>query len=410
MAEAAGLAVARTTGSVNTVAVSELISKLRELLPEIRSRAASGDREGKFPHEDLALLASHGFLALDVPAEHGGMGAGIFTDIEICRSLAKANSSTAQVFFVHTVGVRTIAELGNIEQQRRYFGEIRDRRTRIGVAASEPGVHVYDWKANFNPVSGGYLLNGTKHFCTGHEAADYIQVFAVLADSASLPEGVMLAMVPKSAQGLHPRDDWDAMGQRQTASGTIDFNDVFVPERDVLGEPGAILRKSPSLFGLYYQSVFSAIYAGIAEGAFDAALDYVRTQARPWPSAGIKTAVEDPYVLQHAGEMAASIEAAKALLERAGKAIEAAAAGMITRGQASVAIAQAKVVATNAALMTTSMLFQICGARSSYRSSDFDRYWRNARTLTLHDPVDYKLQEIGRYCIAGTEPVVGFYS
>jgi alkylation response protein AidB-like acyl-CoA dehydrogenase len=400
------VAVTRNRGIVDDA----IVARVRELLPAISSRAVSGDRDGKLPREDLALLKENGFMALDVPAEMGGMGAGIATDIQVCRELATANSSTAQVFFVHTVGVRTIGELGSAEQAKRYFEETCRRRIRIGVAASEPGIHVYDWKAKFTPAAGGFRLNGTKHFCTGHEDADYIQVFAVLEGSPSLVEGVMLAMVPMDAEGVVPHGDWDAMGQRQTSSGTIDFKNVFVPERDVLGQPGAILQVSPSLFGLYYQSIFSAIYTGIAEGALAAAVDYLRNRARPWPSAGVGTATDDPYVLQHVGEMATGIEAAKALLISAGEAVEAAAAREISRGQASVTVARAKVASTNAALHTTNVLFQICGARASYRSLGLDRFWRNARTLTLHDPVDYKLQEIGRYIVNGVEPPVAFYS
>jgi len=404
-----GSAVPSAPGSTGAVD-AKLLAKLHELLPEIRARAIRGDQEGGYPREDMELLARHGFMLLDVPEAWGGTEAKISTDIQVCRELATVNSSTAQIFFVHSVGVRTITEIGNREQQTRYFGEIRDRAARIGVAASEPGTHVYDWKARFTPVSGGYRLNGAKHFCTGHEFADYIQVFAVVEGSASLPEGVMLAMVPTNAKGVHARGDWNAMGQRQTSSGSIDFTDVFIPERDVLGPPGAILSKSPSLFGLYYQVIFSAIYTGIAEGALAEALEYVRRQARPWPTSGVNAAVKDPYILQHVGEMSASVQAAKTLLERAGRMIESAALGAISRGQASVAVADAKVVSTNAALLVTNLLFQICGARSSYRTFGFDRFWRNARTLTLHDPLDYKLREIGDYCLNGAEPPVGFYS
>jgi alkylation response protein AidB-like acyl-CoA dehydrogenase len=387
-----------------------ILAKVRSLREEIRSRAAEGDRENRFPYEDLALLKGHGLFALAVPREYGGLGATIALCNEVYRELAKANSSTAQVFFVHTVCALLVRIMGSHEQQARFFREIVDRGARIGVAASEPGIHVFDWRGKLAPTNGGYLLNGVKHFCTGHEGAELIQVFAILEGSPSLAEGVLVCMAPSKQEGITLHNDWDAMGQRQTSSGTITFRNVFVHEEDVLGKPGEVLSMSPSLFAPYYQSGFAAIYTGIAEGAYEAALEYVRHQTRPWPLADVDAAVKDPYIAKCFGEMRVKIDSAKVLLERASAAIDAAGERLVSRGEAAIATSIVKVAATEAALEVTHKIFQVCGARSTYRKFGFDRYWRDARTLTLHDPVDWKIHEVGVYDLTGTEPPVGFYT
>ena len=218
-----------------------------------------------------------------------------------------------------------------------------------------------------------------------------------------------MCMVPLNQDGVTIHHDWDAMGQRETGSGSVSFQDVFVPEDDVIGEPGAALRP-PALTGLYFQSAFTAIYIGIAEAAFEAALDYIRTQTRPWPWAGIERAADDLYIQHHLGVLRARIDGAKLLLDAASAALEAAAEGRGPRAEASVTTGKAKFLATEAALQMTNTLFQICGARSTYTKFGFDRFWRDARTLTLTDPIDHKLREIGKYYLLKEDPPVTFYS
>jgi alkylation response protein AidB-like acyl-CoA dehydrogenase len=388
----------------------DMIATVRSLAGEIRSRVSEGDMEGRFPYEEMELLKRHGLLGLAVPIEFGGLGGKTRMVNEACRELAKANGSVAQIFFVHSVATQIIAQIGNGEQRDRFFAEVVKRGARIGNASSEPGATVQDWSSKLAPASGGFLLNGVKHFCTGHEGAEFILVAAIVEGALSLGEGVLMCLVPRGAEGVTLHNDWNVMGQRQTASGTVTFRGVFVPEKNALGRPGELLKKSPSLFGPYFQSSLAAIYVGIAEGAYEAALEYVRTETRPWPSAGVDAAVKDPYVQQHVGEMRVRIEGAKLLVERASLVIENAAEGRATRAEASIASAHAKVASTEVALEVTSRIFQVCGARATYRKFGFDRYWRDARTLTLHDPVDRKLQEIGLYDLMGKEPPVGFYT
>lgn len=393
-----------------------LLSKVRLLCKEhVAKNAARVDKEGRFPEESIEILRREGLLALGVPQEQGGLASrvGLTADLPLLNriylEIAKACSSTSQVLFIHTVAAKTIFEFGGEQLKRLMQKEIIEKGTYVTAASSEPGRTVADYRTAARPVDGGYTLHGTKHFCTGHEGARYLKIAAVIEGASTLEKGLLRCVVPIDQPGIILHHDWDAMGQRGTSSGTITLEGVFVPQSHVLA------REEPtSLYKLFtapvYQTAFSAIYVGIAEAALEAALGYIRTETRPWPTAGADKAVDDPLIQWNIGDLVVQLEAAKLLLMRASNMVMESERGRAPRGQVSIMVAQAKVASTRAALEITNRMFQLCGARSSYSRYGFDRYWRNARTLTLHDPVDQKLREIGKFAVTGEDPLVWFYS
>ena len=385
-------------------------ARIEQVAPGIKERAISGDREGRFPYDDMAALKKAGLFALEVPREEGGLGHNTAQANHVFREIARLNSSTAQVFFVHSVGVRSIPHLASPSQTERYIKAVAEDGARFGVAASEHGKTVMDWNTKMTRVEGGYTLAGTKHFCTGHEGSDYIMVFGVLDTAPSLVEGVIICMVKTVQDGVVLHGDWDAMGQRQTSSGSVTFENVFVSDENIFGEPGSIMKLEPSLWGPYYQSAFSALHMGMAQGALDAAVDYARTKTRPWPSAGVEQASFDPYIQRTVGDLQAKVSAGHMMCDYANEAALHIERGLLDRGEGAVRIAETKVYTTECALDVTSAVFQVCGARATYRKNGIDRFYRSARTMTLHDPVDWKRQEIGNYLLNDTPPMPTFYS
>lgn len=129
-------------------------------------------------------------------------------------------------------------------------------------------------------------------------------------------------------------------------------------------------------------------------------------RARPHFEANVATAVDDPTLIQAAGELAVTVRGAQALLVEAARAVDAATAHLTeeSAAAASVAVAIAKVAAVRASLEASTGLFELGGTRSASVSGNLSRYWRDARTHTLHDPVRWKLQHIGRYTLSGTRP------
>jgi alkylation response protein AidB-like acyl-CoA dehydrogenase len=178
----------------------------------------------------------------------------------------------------------------------------------------------------------------------------------------------------------------------------------------VLVPPAQVCRPwentAESVFTLHGPLGATAILAGVARRAFADMVAYASTRARPWPLAGVERAADDPYVLHRVGRLRTLVDATDVLLERALAALDAAVErpSAEARALASVATSQARAFATTAGLELTGELFQVCGASSTLRSFDLDRHWRNLRTLSLNEPIDYRLRLVGDYWVNGTRP------
>ena len=157
------------------------------------------------------------------------------------------------------------------------------------------------------------------------------------------------------------------------------------------------------------------MYLGIAEGALAASRALTRDRGRAWFLSGVERIEDDPYVLATFGDLYAELEAARHVTEAASVALDRAwdRGDEITaedRGKTAIAIAAAKVTTTRAGLEVTNRLFDATGARATTARLGLDRFWRNLRTHTLHDPVDYKKRDIGRWYLTEAWPAPSFYS
>jgi alkylation response protein AidB-like acyl-CoA dehydrogenase len=166
---------------------------------------------------------------------------------------------------------------------------------------------------------------------------------------------------------------------------------------------------------LIAQLILSNIYLGIAEGAFRATKAYTRSQARRWLTSTAVEQSQDPYALERAGEFWLALEGARLLNDRAATLLDDAwaedeALSHELRGDTAIAIATAKVAAIKGGMDVTTRMFDVMGARSTTGKFGFDRYWRNLRTHSSHDPVDYKLRELGDWALNDVAPVPTFYS
>jgi len=257
---------------------------------------------------------------------------------------------------------------------------------------------------------GGFLINGKKIYTTGAAEADLIAVWAFNPETPGAADnpllGSQLNLLAPWTPGVTIHRDWDALGQRATDSGTITFKDVRTDPAWRGNAPGAL---PPLHASLRYQAGFAAVLIGLGVAALRAAADFVVNRSRPWPSAGVDNAADDPYVRRLTGELAADLAAAYALTLSTGDLLDAFERGEIGRVDVAIPIYAAKSAASRAALRATSEIFALMGTRSVARANGFDRFWRNARTLSLHDPVDWKNAELGRHVLTGWNPPPGLY-
>jgi len=167
-----------------------------------------------------------------------------------------------------------------------------------------------------------------------------------------------------------------------------------------------------SMITVFAQSLLASIHVGVARAALRDAIDYVRARARPWFQSGVDQASDDPFVLAHIGRMQSQLDATVALQDRAYDLMDAVctAPSVEGRGKAIVAASKVKLMSTEVGLEICERLFQVCGASSTVARHGMDRHWRNLRTLSLHDPVDYKARLVGDNAVNGRLPEVSYYT
>jgi len=362
--------------------------------------AAQRDRERRLPRAELDELSKSGLLAVGVPRSYGGAGISNVTLAEVFRLLSKGDPNLGQIPQNHFCFVKSI-ELNGIESQKKFFfDQILDGK-RLGNALSEKDTqHAFDLRTTIHrQLDGSYLINGEKFYTTGALLADWIPVFGIDQENH-----LLIAYVPRDARGLEIRDDWNSMGQRTTASGTTILHDVIVPAEWVL--PHWETYEAPQYFGAYGQIIHVAIDVGIAEGALEDARDFVRRKKRRWLEVNVEKHSEDPFVVERFGELLIKVNASKLMLRRAGEILDIAERELNSdsAAAASVAVAEAKQLASWTALEVTSELFELAGTSATLGDLNLDRHWRNARTHTLHDPARWKTYAVGNYFLNGVKP------
>jgi SfnB family sulfur acquisition oxidoreductase len=378
----------------------EAIEAAQALSDDFAVEAAQRDQDRRLPWRELEHLSASGLLAVTVPRTHGGPDVTPETLAEVFRLLAKADPSIAQIPHSHFVYINVLLEEGSPAQKEFFLAEVLAGK-RIANAQTERNTrHIKDLRTRLTKADdGGYILSGTKFYTTGALFADWLGVMAKGDDDL-----IYVAYVRRDSPGVAVDDDWDGLGQRTTASGTVHLDDVKVLAEHVV--PHHLTFDRPQLYGALAQLLHTAIEVGIAGAALDEAAEFVRTKSRPWFESGLETAAEEPLLIQRFGELAIRVRAAEALLAQAARAVGAARQNLTedTAAEASVAVAVAKAFAGEVAVEVSSAVFEVSGTRSALTSLNLSRHWRNARTHSLHDPARWKVQHIGRYVLNGTRP------
>ncbi|WP_459549600.1 SfnB family sulfur acquisition oxidoreductase [Nocardia sp. X0981] len=396
-----------TVGAARITSARQAREVAGQLAAEFAPGAAHRDRERELPFDEVAELAARGLLAVTVPAALGGADLPPSEVAEVIRLLAVADPNIAQIPHSHFVYVNLLKLAGSADQQRRYLTAVLNG-ARIANAQSERGgATVADIATTVRPLDGGqrFRIDGVKYYCTGSLFADVLAVLTVLDDpgaASGLPPGQYVAFLPADTAGVRIVDDWNGFGQRTTGSGTVSFENVVVERDQLVARTAAV--DEPTAYGASAQLLHAAIDTGIARGALTAAAAFAREKSRPWFEAQVARAIDDPLLVQRFGELAVTVSAAESALITAGAAVDAALPAPERVAAASLAVATAKILADRAATEVSSALFEVSGTRSAAAELNLHHFWRNARTHTLHDPVRWKYQHIGRTLLHGTPP------
>ncbi|MGJ4856463.1 SfnB family sulfur acquisition oxidoreductase [Labrys sp. La1] len=378
---------------------AEAIEIATTLAAEFAAEAALRDRERLLPAVELDRFSKSGLWGITIPKSYGGAGVSWVTLTEVIKLISAADPSIGQIPQNHLAAVDVIRATASEEQKKLWFSRVLSGY-RLGNAFSEAkSKHVGAFETTLTPDGDGYRVKGEKFYATGALFAHYIHIGAV--DPAGK---VHLAIVPRDAEGLDIIDNWSSFGQRTTASGNVRIDNVRVGPEGVI--PAYLGGENPSTNGAVSQIIQAAVDAGIARGTIEETIKFVRNNVRPWIDSGQEHGYEDVFTIAQIGDLKIKLHAAEALLEKAGRAVDAIVEQPTEEGvtAAAVAVAEAKVLTTEIAILATNKLHELGGTRSTLGQYNLDRHWRNARTHTLHDPVRWKFFHVGNHALNGVSP------
>ncbi|MFJ4396787.1 SfnB family sulfur acquisition oxidoreductase [Pseudomonas sp. NPDC089396] len=378
---------------------AEALSVAHRVATLLREGAAERDRNREVPADVVDAYSNSGLWGITVPREHGGAEVSFATLAQVIGIVSAADPSLGQIPQNHYCLLEDI-RLQGTDEQKRFFFDLALQGNRFANALSETsGKTVQDISTRLVAEADGYRIDGRKGYCTGSLYAHWIGVLALDEQGRA-----QLAFVQRGTPGLVIVDDWSSMGQRTTSSGTVLLDGLRVPAFNLF--PSYRSYERPTLAGPFAQLTTAAIDAGIGRAALDDTIAFVREHARPWIDAKVERAGDDPLTIIQVGALEIRQEAAEALLERAGWVLDAAkpAPDEDNVAAASLAVAKAKVLTTEAAIEASNRLFELGGTRSSLTRHNFDRHWRNARVHTLHDPVRWKYHLVGNWALNGIKP------
>ncbi|MCP2024054.1 SfnB family sulfur acquisition oxidoreductase [Pseudomonas laurylsulfatiphila] len=376
---------------------AQAIKAAHELAHVARLQAAKRDQLRKLPWSEIELFTRSGLGSISIPSEYGGPQVSFVTLAEVFAIISAADPALGQIPQNQFGILNLILGSATEAQKRQLFKSVLDG-WRIGNAGPERGTkNTLELKAR---LTADGVLNGQKFYSTGALFAHWVAVKALNDDGKQV-----LVFIRRGTPGLRIVDDWSGFGQRTTASGTILLNNVQVDPELVVDNWR--INDTPNIQGAVSQLIQAAIDAGIARGAIDDAIDFVKTRARPWIDAKVERASDDLYVIADIGKLKIELHAAEALLRKAGQVLDEVSAAPLTAesaARASIAVAEAKVLTTEISLLASEKLFELAGSRATLAEFNLDRHWRNARVHTLHDPVRWKYHAIGAYRLNGTLP------
>ncbi|MFJ7339504.1 acyl-CoA dehydrogenase family protein [Streptomyces sp. NPDC101110] len=375
----------------------------RETAEDLATDAVARDQAGKPPFDEVSRLRESGLLLLLVPAELGGGGADWSRAYAVVREIAAADGAIGQLLGCHyfmSWSARFLA--------RPALGARLERRSTAegwcwggGLARQEP-------ELTLTRHTRGYVLNGRQSYAAGVLVADRLAVRAVRAGTG---EPVAVVVDP-ALPGVAVDGDADPFGQRLAAGGSVEFDAVPVPADDVLGSLAAdedVLSPLTALVSPVGRLLSAQLRLGMAEGVLAEAREYSRTgHSRRHPDWPVGSP-QDPQVLTAYGELTVLTRSASALADEARRAVQ----GGLAHGEdltyedhaeISVLVAMAEAAASRAAQESTARALDIIGARSASARLGFDRFWRNARTHTLYEPVGDRLRDVGDYFLNGAHP------
>ncbi|MFB9952387.1 acyl-CoA dehydrogenase family protein [Rhizobium puerariae] len=382
----------------------ELLARIPAFASEVAKGAAERDLNRELPFEAFRLFRELGLGTLRIPVALGGPGGSVADYIELIAAIGAADSNVAHALRSHFNYVENVI-LSEPRERDAGAVELILAGKLFGGAHTEQGT-ARPGQVTTTIIRQGdtYRLNGRKWYATGTAFADFASFSAL--DEQGQAVGVLL---PVDRPGVQILDDWDGMGQRLTASGGVILDNVEV-------FPHEFTRRSlDNLVGRHCSTLrqlhLAASAAGAVRNVLSDGLDYVRRQARSAAHSMADTASQDPFVQQVIGEIAANSFAIDTAVSAAAATLDETVAAFTHGGEAEIedallaaalATARTQLLLGQLGPRSAERMFELGGGSATSRNNNFDRHWRNIRTVLNHNPLLHKSRVVGDYLLNGT--------
>lgn len=378
-----------------TANYEKVAAKYRPIFEKIAEGTLAREQQRSLPYEQINWLKQAGFGALRVPVKFGGDGVSLPQLFQLLIELAKADSNIVQALRGHFAFVEDRLNAYKVADQTLWFKRFV-QGDLVGNAWTEIGqVKIGDVITRVKQKNNQLLVNGKKYYSTGTIFADWVDLFAY--DETT--DQHVIAAISRHASGVQVLDDWDGFGQKTTGSGTLSLTDVAIERDHIL--PFEQRFKYQTAF---YQVIHLATLSGIAQSAVATFIHEVQKRDRIFSHGNADLVRNDPQILQVIGKASAQAYASETITLRTAEALQKAylshfgeseIKNIQANNDAELESAQGQVVISALVLELTSQLFNALGASASTTSKQLDRFWRNARVVSSHNPLVYKEKVIG---------------
>jgi len=382
----------------------ELLARIPVFTAEVAKGAAERDINRELPFEAFRRFRELELGTLRIPVALGGPGGSVADYIEMIAAIGAADSNVAHALRSHFNYVENVI-LSEPRERDAGAIELILAGKLFGGAHTEQGT-ARPGQVTTTIVRQGdtYRLNGRKWYATGTAFADFASFSAL--DEAGQTVGVLL---PVDRPGIKILDDWDGMGQRLTASGGVLLEnvEVFPHEFATRGLDNLVGRHCSTLRQLH----LAASAAGAVRNVLADGLAYVHRQARSAAHSMAETANQDPFVQQVIGEIAANSFAIDTAVAAAAAALDQTVAVFAVGHETEIeealiasalATARTQLVLGQLGPRSAERMFELGGGSATSRNNNFDRHWRNIRTVLNHNPLLHKSRVVGDYLLNGT--------
>ncbi|MGY1704270.1 acyl-CoA dehydrogenase family protein [Geodermatophilus sp. SYSU D00697] len=376
-----------------TEEAADLLALTREIADaELAPKAASYEREERFPREVFRLLGEVGLLGLPFGEDVGGGGQPYAVYLQVVEELAARWASVALGVSVHTLACFPIDRFGTEAQRRDLLPAMVGGQLLGAYCLSEAhaGSDPRAMRAAAKATDSGWLANGEKAWVTHGGHADFYSTFLRTPDDG--PRGISCFHLTPDLAGLSAAKPEEKMGLTASTTSAIRLDDVPIPADRLVGEPGHGLGIALAALDSGRLGV-SAVAVGLAQSALDLAIAYARereTFGRP--------IVEHQGVAFLLADMAAAVESARATYLVAARRKD---AGKPYSRQASIA----KLVATDAAMRVTTDAVQVLGGAGYTRDHPAERFMREAKVMQIFEGTNQiQRMVIGRHLAAEGTP------